>query len=48
MRRHLPEDLDGLHFFVCGPDPMIRLVESNLERFGVPLRRMHSEIFDLA
>ena len=48
MRRHLPEDRRGLHFFVCGPAPMIRLVEGNLARLDVPLRRLHSEIFDLA
>lgn len=48
MQRHLPADSTGLHFLVCGPDPMIRLVECNLEALGVPLRRLHSEIFDLA
>jgi len=48
MRRQLPADTRDLHFFVCGPAPMIRLVEANLGRLGVPLRRLHSEIFDLA
>lgn len=48
MRRHLPQDLSGLHFMVCGPDPMIRLVERNAEALGLPLRHLHSEIFDLA
>jgi len=48
MRRHLPLDPTRLHFFVCGPDPMIRLVEANLTQLRVPLRHLHSEIFDLA
>jgi ferredoxin-NADP reductase len=33
---------------VCGPDPMISSVEQSLDKMGVPLRRVHSEIFDLA
>lgn len=48
MQRHLPTSLDGLHFMVCGPQPLIRLAERNAEALGVPLRRLHSEIFDLA
>jgi predicted ferric reductase len=48
MRRHLPEDLDGLECFVCGPEPMIRLAERSLGRLGLPLVRVHSEIFDIA
>jgi predicted ferric reductase len=48
MQRHLPERRSGWHFFVCGPDPMIRLVEDNLRELGIPLRLLHSEIFDLA
>jgi predicted ferric reductase len=48
MRRHLPEDLDGLECFVCGPEPMIRLAERSLGQLGLPLARVHSEIFDIA
>jgi predicted ferric reductase len=48
MQRHLPAEVGGLHFLVCGPDLMIRLVERNLEALGVPLRQLHSEIFNLA
>jgi predicted ferric reductase len=48
MRRHLPPDPRRLDYFVCGPTPMIRLVERNLRTLGVPHQRMHSEIFDLA
>lgn len=48
MRRHLPPDPARLHYFVCGPDPMIRMVEANLAELQVPLKHLHSEIFDLA
>jgi predicted ferric reductase len=48
MARHVPEPRASLHFFVCGPTPMIRLVEAGLDHLRVPLRQLHSEIFDLA
>ncbi len=48
LARHLPQQRSELQYFICGPDPMIRLAEQSLERLGVPLRRLHSEIFDLA
>ncbi len=48
MRRHLPEQREGLQCFVCGPEPMIRLAERSLGQLGVPLQRVHSEIFDIA
>ncbi|HEX5755462.1 MAG TPA: ferredoxin reductase family protein, partial [Arenimonas sp.] len=48
LARHLPTDSTGLHAFVCGPTPMIRLVERGLGALGMPLARVHSEIFDLA
>jgi predicted ferric reductase len=48
MRRYLPADARRFDFFVCGPTPMIRLVERNIRALGVPYQRMHSEIFDLA
>lgn len=48
LNRHLPGLRDRLHYFVCGPEPMIRLSERSLDSLGVPLARLHSEIFDLA
>lgn len=48
LKRHLPPGLTDFSYFVCGPNPMIRLTERNLNSLGVPLRRIHSEIFDLA
>lgn len=48
LARHLPEQRTGLHFFICGPQPMIGVAEHALRALAVPLRRVHSEIFDLA
>jgi len=48
LKRHLPPGFTDFSYFVCGPNPMIRLVERNLGSLGVPLRKIHSEIFDLA
>jgi predicted ferric reductase len=43
----LPSQRAELHCFVCGPTPMLRVVEQALHALGVPMRRVHSEIFDL-
>lgn len=48
LGRHLPAERAELEYFVCGPDPMIRLAEHGLVSLGVPLRRIHSEIFQIA
>lgn len=47
FERHLPENRAQCQVFVCGPMPMIRLAERTLSTAGVPLSRIHSEIFDL-
>lgn len=48
LDRHLPPERSGLQYYVCGPTGMIRLAEQALSGLGVPLRRLHSELFDLA
>ena len=51
LQRHLPASLaerQALQYYVCGPTPMIRLAEQGLGSLGVALKRVHSEIFDLA
>lgn len=48
LERHLPAERAALHYFVCGPEPMIRLAERSLGELDVPLSQLHSEIFDLA
>jgi predicted ferric reductase len=48
LRKHLPNPLHGAEFFICGPNDMKRNVENVLRSFGVRVRAIHSEIFDLA
>lgn len=48
LNRHLPRARTRYIWFVCGPNPMIRLAERSLAALGVSARRIHSEIFDLA
>ena len=47
LDRHLPPDRHALQYFVCGPVPMIELVERLLHRLGIPVSRVHAELFDL-
>ena len=48
LSRHLPFDRRNLHYFVCGPERMTQAVERALYGLGVPLRQMHTELFDMA
>ena len=45
--RHLPADSPRCQYYVCGPKPMLAVVETALRKAGVSLNRMHFEIFDL-
>ena len=45
--RHLPADCEYCRYYVCGPQPMLAVVETALRKAGVSLGRMHFEIFDL-
>lgn len=47
LGRHLPGDFKRLDYFVCGPVPVLKLVESALHKLGVPISKIHSELFDL-
>lgn len=47
LARHLPADCRLCHYYVCGPQPMLAVVETALRKAGVALGRMHFEIFDL-
>jgi predicted ferric reductase len=47
LGRRLPADRMEREYFICGPVPMLHLVEKGLHRIGVPLTRIHSELFDL-
>lgn len=47
LDRHLPPTRPALEYFVCGPEAMIQATERALHALGVPLRRVHSELFNL-
>lgn len=48
LAQHLPEDVRlDRQYFVCGPEPMIQAGERALRALGVPLNRIHSELFNL-
>jgi predicted ferric reductase len=48
LQRHLPSDSPEWEYFVCGPEPMMDLVEPYLLARGVGLRRLNSERFNIA
>jgi predicted ferric reductase len=48
LERHLPRDGAGVGYFVCGPEPMMDVVERHLRDRKVPLGRIHSERFNIA
>jgi predicted ferric reductase len=48
VRAALPVSTSELIFFVCGPKPMSDSVQRTVRRLGVPLHRVHCELFDMA
>ena len=48
LRRVLPEQAPALEYFLlCGPKPMSDAVQQALRGLGVPLGRVHFELFDM-
>lgn len=48
LTRYIPgEGRKGLHYFLCGPPPMLEAAEAFLKELGVPRRHIHVEIFNL-
>jgi len=47
LDRVLPPDEEDIDYFVCGPTPMMNLVEPALRARGVAADRLHSERFEL-
>ena len=47
LQKHLPSNRDTLEYFICGPSQMRGAVEKALHSLQVPLKRVHSELFDL-
>jgi predicted ferric reductase len=48
LERHLPENRTELIYLICGPVPMIELVEKSLANMGVPRRHVESERYEMA
>ena len=46
--RWMASGSDGTEYFLCGPKPMSDLAERALRDRGVPIRRIHGELFDMA
>ncbi|MDP1645190.1 MAG: ferric reductase-like transmembrane domain-containing protein [Thiobacillus sp.] len=48
LRAALPPATRSFVHFVCGPRPMTDSIQGTLRALGVPLRRVHFELFDMA
>ena len=47
LEKTLPGDAQKFEYFLCGPRPMSDAVQRGLHALGVPLGRIHFELFDL-
>ena len=47
LTRYLPDVPERYQYYLCGPTVMTAIVEKTLQRQGVPLYRIHSELFNL-
>jgi len=46
LRRHLPTGHERYQYFVCGPTPLMDLMEKLLPEVGVPAEKIRTERFD--
>ncbi len=47
LERHLPGHEPTIEYFLCGPPPMMDIIEPILVARGAALNRIHSERFNL-
>ena len=47
LARYLPDAPERYQYYLCGPAVLTTIVEKTLQRQGVPLCRIHSELFNL-
>ena len=47
LEGHLPENPLEFEYFICGPKPMMNIVESALRDLGLPQKRLLSERFNM-
>ena len=48
LTRYLPDVPEQYEYYLCGPLAMTAIVEKTLQKQGVPLYQIHSELFNLA
>ncbi|NMC58672.1 MAG: oxidoreductase, partial [Candidatus Methanofastidiosa archaeon] len=48
LEQSLPAEKSGLHFFQCGPLPMIKAIKSYLHQMGIHTGQIHSEEYEMA
>ena len=48
VRAAIPDEARTFVFFLCGPQPMTDSVQTTLRAMGVPRKRIHCELFDMA
>lgn len=48
LRAEMDRVPEGSHCFLCGPVPMSEMAQRELRRLGVPMTRIHLEIFEMA
>ncbi len=48
LDRYLPAGRAELHYFICGPIPMIAAVVKELLEMGIPLGKIHTENYEMA
>lgn len=47
LERHMPEQEAHFVYFICGPEPMMDIVESLLVKRDIPLPQIRSERFEI-
>jgi len=48
LERDLPGNRDEMHYFICGPLPMIEVMEAHLKALGIPRAQITSEKYEMA
>lgn len=47
LSKYISGTYQHYHYFICGPELMMRCVEDSLHKIGIPYKNIHSEIFNL-
>lgn len=47
LKKYTPNDFKNCEYFICGPPPMMDIVEPAIAGWGVPVHKVHSERFNI-